>query len=130
MLTEENDVINADSPEKIRAGGAFAQASLSLAIAAFAWCILYLLFATPGRWFTDVPNQRFTGEKLTQSRGVGRIAGTNYLVVSTEPGELAIASLDVPHLRATDFRRVRWILNTAPDDVSLSMLWRSDQVPG
>jgi hypothetical protein len=130
MPTEHAAVIQDDVPARANKAGWLRLAGLSLLLATCAWTLGYLTVATPGPWFTDVASVRVTGERLIQSRGVGRIAGNSYLVVSTDASGLAIASLAISHLRAGDFRRVRWFVGNVPADASLAMLWRSDQVPG
>jgi hypothetical protein len=130
MPTEQAAVIQSEVPDPGSKTGWLRLAGVSLLLAACAWGLGYLVVATPGPWFTDVSSVRVTGERLIQSRGVGRIAGNNYLVVATDQSGLAIASLAISHLRASDFRRVRWFLGNVPADASLTLLWRSDRVPG
>ena len=129
MLTEDIDPAHPDTAVR-RPAGWLIPACISVAVAALLWGLAYLYFATPGPFFGGNSTQNFTGERLTASRGVGRVSGKNFVILATDASDLAIVSLNIPALRAAEFRRVRWFLSDVQDDIALALLWRTNQAPG
>jgi hypothetical protein len=105
-------------------------ACISLALTACAWGIVYLFWAVPGPLLSSVPTQRFSGAQMTLSRGSGHVVGTLFVVQATDATGLAIVSLQIPALPASDYRRIRWTLKGAQADVALATLWRNDIATG
>lgn len=105
-----------------------AHAGAALALALCAWSIVYLFFAVPGPWFGSAPMMNFSGAKMVLSRGAGHVDGTRFIVQATDAAGLAIITLELPALRASDYRRVRWTLTGREPDAELALLWRTDYV--
>lgn len=89
-----------------------------------------MYFAAPGPWLSSVPTQRFSGAQMKLSRGSGHVEGTRFVVQATDATGLAIVALDIPALRASDYRRMRWTLSSAQADIALATLWRTDYATG
>jgi hypothetical protein len=122
--------LSADAATPARAVRWLAPACIALALAACAWGTAYLYFAAPGPWFGSVPTQRFSGAQMKLSRGSGHVEGTRFVVQATDAAGLAIVALDLPALRASDYRRMRWTLSSAQADIALATLWRTDYATG
>jgi hypothetical protein len=105
-------------------------ALVSLISATLACGAAYLYLAAPGPWFGGAPTLRYNGAQMTALRGSGQVDGTRFVVTATDSANVAMVSVNVSALPASDYRRVRWVLKEPQGDVVLAMVWHTDRLPG
>ena len=102
---------------------------LPLVIAAVGWTLIYLWFAVPDKWFTNVPTHLYGGGQMSITRGSGFTDGARFIVHATDASGVAVVTIDTPNLNASEYRRIRWHLTSVDPEVTIAVLWRSDSPP-
>jgi hypothetical protein len=104
---------------------AFASGGVALLL----WALVYLYLAIPGPWFSEAPVLTAVGSRMTVTRGTGHVEGKRLVLEATDPSGTAIVSITTV-LRASDYRRIHWIMSGVNGDADFALLWRSEYAPG
>ena len=93
-------------------------------------CVLaYLVIAVPGHWFAAGPTLAWGPADMQVARGSARIAGSELLVTPADASGLVAVSVNA-RIRSSDYGAIEWIAADVPNDVKVSLLWRTDYRPG
>ena len=98
-------------------------------VAAFALCVLaYLVVAVPGKWFAAASTQSFGPKELQVTKGASRIAGEELHVRPADASGIVVVSVATT-LRSTDYAAIEWIAIDVPEDIDVSLIFRTDVKP-
>jgi hypothetical protein len=104
------------------------RAAASLAIAAVAVVVGYLVANVPGAWFPSAAPKVFDAAQMAMSRGRAQ-AAPGALLASPAPGEDAIVVVLRADLRSTDFAGIEWHVAGIPPDADVRLIWRTSYQP-
>lgn len=99
-------------------------------IAALLVVLVYLIYATPGAWFTRATKQEWSGQNMSLNRGLGGIADNDLIVQAIDPSGLAIVSLTTSPFYASDYHQVIWQIFPYQPELEFTFVWHSSFKPG
>lgn len=120
------ETVEPDSPPAPRVP--FRKLAAIFAASIAACLVVYLAIAVPGKWFATAPTLSWGPKDLQVTKGASRIAGDELAVRAADASGLVVVSINTA-LRSTDYAAIEWIAVDVPENIDVSLLWRSDYKP-
>ena len=93
-------------------------------------CVIgYLGAAVPGAWFPRAETKSWAATNLVMVRGSGSLVGDELVVTAPDATGTTIISLTA-QFRSSQFPAIAWIGADFPERAKVTMLWKSDYLPG